>query len=155
MRTALAATGLLLLAACSSAPDPAPAPAGTTSSAPVTTTTAALTKLAPLWENRLPALSPRGMCPTEATFTPGCTTAILDFRKTVEEISDQAARLGGRYSGVRVAAAEVVDAIEEWTTVCVTSTPGTSERIRCLKPLNRVLNGDTLILAAIHEVESP
>lgn len=140
-----------LLTACSGG-EPTAAPP---SSPATTTTTATPTKLAPLWEKRLPALSPRGTCPIEATFELSCFQAILDFRKVVDEIGDQADRMDSRYAVVERATAEVDEAIEEWTTVCASSKAGPSERIRCLGPLNRVLNGDTAIMAAIHEVESP
>jgi hypothetical protein len=154
MRVLTALVAAALLTACSGG-EPTAAPPSSTTNTTTTTTPAVPTKLAPLWQKRLPALSPRGMCPTEATFEISCFQAILDFRKVVDEIGDQADRMDSRYAVVERAAAEVDEAIEEWITVCVTSKPNTSERIGCLKPLNRVMNGDTMIMAAIHEVESP
>lgn len=157
MRVAALAAVAALLTACSSAePMASPTSASPPSStAPTTTTTNTPTSLLPLWEKRLPALSPRGMCPTEATFEPSCLQAILDFRKTVDEIGDQADKLGARYVTVEKAAAEVDEAIEQWASVCATSRPNSPERWECLKTRTTVLDGDEAILATMYAVERP
>ncbi|MEV0675764.1 hypothetical protein AB0I60_04485 [Actinosynnema sp. NPDC050436] len=142
-----------LLTACSEG-EPTAVPSSSSAATRTITATAAPTKLAPLWEKRLPALSPRSACPSEAMFKPDCLQAILDFRKTIEEIGDQADAMDNRYVVVERAVGEVGEAIEEWTTVCVTTPAGSSERVRCLQPWNTVLTGSEKILLAIHKVES-
>jgi hypothetical protein len=149
MRIALALASLTLLTACSSTPSeqpPAGSPSPSSSSAP--------TELLPVWETRLPAESPRSACPTEATFQPTCLQAILEFKKAVDEIRQQAGRSGARYAPVNEATADVTEAIGEWTATCATSAAGSSARVRCVTDtLGRVLRGDEAILAAIRSVE--